>query len=147
MELVINDRKIGDFVALNSDAPSKYTPENSVCFGLLNKGNIVGGVVFNDYNGRHVKMHVSSDGNKRWLNKSLIYSCMHYAFCVMNVRRITAEIDASNDVCIRNAWKMGFEVEALLKDAGPKTDLMVMVMFKERCKYLEKAVNYVSRRR
>ena len=110
----------------------------SVGFGWLNSENkLAGGVVFNEYNEASINMHCAGDGSGRWLARPLIAVVFDYAFMQARVKRITSMVALSNEKAIIFNERMGFEREAVLKDAHKTGDLVIFRMFKSQCRWLD----------
>ena len=45
----------------------------AVGFGVESDGQLIAGVVFNEYNGVNMNIHVASDGSRRWISKRLCF--------------------------------------------------------------------------
>lgn len=88
---------------------------------------LIAGVVYSDYNGVNINMHVASEG-PYWLNKAYLWVCFDYPFNQCKVKRVTALIGEGNTKSIRFTEHLGFELEARLKDAHPTGDLMIFAM-------------------
>lgn len=113
-----------------------YEPTCSQSIGLERDGELVAGVVFDQFNGAQVCMHVASDGSKKWLNRHFLWFCFHFAFEQLKVKRVTGLVAASNTDALRFDEHLGFVREATLADAAPDGDLIVLRMFKHECKWL-----------
>lgn len=108
----------------------------AVGFGIEDNGELIAGVVFNEYNGVNYNMHVASDGSKRWLSKKLLWMVFDYAFNQAKVKRITGLVGEGNIQARRFDEHVGFRLEATLKSAHPSGDLLVYAMFSDDCKWL-----------
>lgn len=98
---------------------------------MLDDGwHTIAGVVYNDFNGANVNMHVASDGTKRWLNRQFLWTCFDYPFNQLKVKRITGLVGEGNHAAIRFDSHIGFELEARLKDAHPDGDMLIFVLRK-----------------
>jgi RimJ/RimL family protein N-acetyltransferase len=104
--------------------------------GLERNGKLVAGVVYEQFNGASVNMHISAVPGRHWCNRLLLWAMFDYPFNVLKVRRVTGLICSTNADSIRFAEHIGFQHEATLKDASPNGDLLVYVLFKDQCKYL-----------
>jgi RimJ/RimL family protein N-acetyltransferase len=82
------------------------------------KGEPVTAVLFNDYNGANIEMHmVGTFGRQR------LREVMRYAFLQLNVQRITAKPYRSNVKLRETVMKLGFEPEGVMKRYyGPSSD-------------------------
>ena len=107
--------------------------------GLQKDGRLIAGVLYDDFNGSNVWMHVAAEPGKRWLTREYLQACFAYPFNQLGVRRITGWVEASNTDARRFDEHLGFKQEAVLtgaaRDGG---DVIIYRMFKEECKYVHK---------
>jgi RimJ/RimL family protein N-acetyltransferase len=81
-------------------------------------------------------VHLAGEG-KDWLNREFLWFCFFYPFEQLNVTKIIAPIDSNNRASIRWTEHCGFTLEATLKDACPKGDMLLYTMTREACKWLQ----------
>ena len=110
---------------------------NPIGFGLEEDGRIIAGVVFNDYNGANISMHVASDGSKRWMTRQFIWMVFDYAFNQAKVKRITGLVGEGNTEAQLFDEHIGFKLETTLSDAHPSGDLLIYVLRREDCRWLK----------
>ena len=103
--------------------------------GIEKNGELIAGVVFDEYNRANVNISVASDGSRRWLNRSFLWAVFDYAFKVCKVRRVTALIASDNHQSINFCRAVGFSHEATLKDAHVNGDILIYRMFRDECKW------------
>jgi len=108
----------------------------SVGIGWKRHGNLVAGVVYSDYNGANMLMHVASDGSKRWLCREYLRVCFDYPFNQARVGRVTGLVGEGNVEARKFDEHLGFELETTLERAHPTGDLLVYVMWKRRCRWI-----------
>ena len=134
--LLINNPEVCEFVARQTGAEG-FTAHSSI--GLVKSREkcweIVLGVVYDDYNGAAISMHVAARG-QRWLTRKLLRYAFWYPFCQLKVRRVTGMVSAANTACRRFAEHLGFTLEAVLKDAHPEGDMCVYRMLRKECRYI-----------
>lgn len=108
-----------------------------VTIGLLHpdKG-LVAGVLFEDWNGANILMHVAAVPGRHWLTREFLWFVFYYPFEQLKVKRITGLVASTNLDAIRFDKNLGFELEATLKDAHPSGDLLVFKMTKDKCRWL-----------
>lgn len=102
--------------------------------GLEKNGELVAGVIYDNYNGVNIFAHIASKG--RWLNRNFLWYMHHYPFIELNVNRVTGLIPSNNKEVIKFVEHLGAHKEATLKNAHPEGDLYVYCLFKKDCKYL-----------
>lgn len=108
----------------------------AVGIGWLKGGAISAGVVFNEYNGPSICMHVASDGSKRWLCREFLRVSFDYPFNQARVNRITSPVGEGNAPARKFIEHIGFTLETRLRGAHPTGDLLVYVMWRDDCKWL-----------
>ena len=124
---------IGPWVA--EQTGFKWIPKRSSAIGRIKGGEIVAGVLYEDYNGVNVVCHIAGVG--RWMNRSLLCLIFDYPFRVLGCSRITAVIAESNEKSRKLVEHMGFTVEANLHQAHPDGDLIVYKMTLDNCRWLK----------
>jgi RimJ/RimL family protein N-acetyltransferase len=113
----------------------KMTPyPQSLGIGTLHDGVLIGGVVFDDFNGANVLMHVAGEGP--WVTKQLLYTVFNFAFNTLNVKRITGLVSSKAKHVQKFDEHVGFWLESTLKDAHPDGDLLVYCMRRQDCRWL-----------
>ncbi|UGQ44973.1 GNAT family N-acetyltransferase [Massilia endophytica] len=105
--------------------------------GLEDEGQLIAGVVFDNYNGASVCMHVAALPGKRWLTREFLWYAFYYPFEELKVRRITGLVAEGNAAARKFDEHLGFRLETRLKDADPTGDLLVYCMTKADCRFLE----------
>lgn len=135
MKTVVTGQHVVEWVASRTGEFGSYGA--AVGIGLEDK-QLIAGVVFNDYNGANICMHVASDHSKRWMTKEYLWFVFYYAFEQAKVKRITGLVPESNEAAIKFDLHIGFSEETRLKDAHPDGDLIVLVMRKENCRWLRR---------
>ena len=96
----------------------------------------IAAVVYDEYNGSNVFMHVAAEPGRRWLNRWFLHEAFKYPFVTLGVSRITGWVEANNVDARRFNEHLGFKQEAVLKHAGSDgQDVILYVMFREDCRY------------
>ena len=126
------DREIGMWISEKVDV--EYV-EGDVCFGVEQDGKLIGGAMFNDYNGSNIYIHQRMD-SPYGMTRELLHAVFSFAFEFLKVRRVSAAVLGSNRKAIDLDLKLGFEVDGVLKKFLPDDDLIHMVMWPENCRYL-----------
>lgn len=100
--------------------------------GVANaQGALVGGIVFNGFNGANIEASVYGADCAR---RGVIRAVMHYVFVQMKCTRLTIRTRRSNRLVLAQAPRLGFEEEAVLKRYfGPdeQDDALVFVLWPE----------------
>lgn len=103
--------------------------------GWLKNGELVAGVLFDNFTGRSVQMHVAGEG-KRWLAREFLKFCFSYPFEQLKVNKVIGLVDSTNADALRFDLHLGFQQEAVIKDAGRSGDTIILTMTREQCRFL-----------
>jgi len=116
-----------------------YIPGAMTAIGLMDTDTkeIVAGLLYEKYNGVSVTMHqaISRPGV---VTKDFLWYVFYYPFVQLGCERLTGIVEANNTPAIELNLKLGFEIEARLERACPSGDLIIMRMFREDCRFLER---------
>lgn len=107
-----------------------------VTIGMERDGVLVAGVLFDNFNGKSMAMHVAAEG-PGWLNREYLRTAFTYAFVQMRVGKLLGLVDETNAAARRFDEHLGFRLEARIADAAPKGDLLIYSMTPAQCRFLE----------
>jgi len=110
---------------------------NSTTAGLgwESNGSLVSGFAIDGWNGHNLYIHQRHD---KTAPPKLWFSIADYCFNKLGCSRITGIVPSDNDKAISLNKKIGFEQEAVLKKAADNgEDMIVMVLWKENCRFLD----------
>lgn len=116
---------------------------SAVGIGIVRDRKIIAGVVYNEYNGVNMNMHVAAEPKSRWLDRSALTAFFGYPFKYVN--RVTGLIGERNYESRRLCEGVGFTLECELEAAHPTGKLLVYRMFKRDCRWIPVEVNYEKR--
>jgi RimJ/RimL family protein N-acetyltransferase len=102
--------------------------------GKLVDGQLVAGVLYEDFNGANVVCHIAGEG--AWADRQFLAVIFDYPFNQLKVRRITVPVCGSNARSVKLVEHMGFVLESRLEQATLDSDLLLYRLFKDECKYL-----------
>ena len=102
--------------------------------GLERHGEMVAGVVYENWNGRSFVCHIVVQG---LLTPAYLAAIFHYPFVHCGADKIIAPVAESNEESIRFVKKLGFRLEAQLLDAHPDGSLLLFTMTPEQCRFIE----------
>jgi RimJ/RimL family protein N-acetyltransferase len=137
--IVYDYPRVYDFV--KDFYPINHSPSASG-IGLEKDGQLIAGVLYDDYNGSNVWMHVAAEPGARWMTREYLHQCFAYPFVQLGCKRITGWVEASNEQARRFDEHLGFEQEAVLKHAAKDGgDVIIYVMFRENCRFIKGTQN------
>ena len=103
--------------------------------GVEQDGQIVAGILLHNYNGANAICHVAIDKRPKKL-VGLFRAVADYAFNHCKLKRVTGLVPTNLSKAIAFHKHVGFEEEFVLKDGAPGADLMVLVMWPDKCRWL-----------
>lgn len=131
--MMITGPAVVEWVASRTGEHGNYGAATGI--GVEKDGQIIGGVVYNEWNGVNVNMHVAAE-DKRWLSKTALWYFFDYPFNQLKVKRITGLVGEGNEHARQFDEKVGFVEETRLKGAHPTGDMIVYVMWRNTCRWL-----------
>lgn len=131
---IVHGQEVVDWVAKQMKRGEGYGLSRGI--GVMEDGELIAGVVYNEYNGVNINAHIAGIG-KNWLTKSFLWVMFDYPFNQIGVKRISAFIEDENKEAIRFDTKLGFIYETKLEGAYVNGDILVYVMRREDCKWLD----------
>ena len=134
MSLVIGAGVV-EWVAERTDAPGAFGG-GATGLGWARNGALVAGIAYSDFNGVNCQMHVAALPGARWLTREFLWSAFDYPFRQLKLRRVTGLVGEGNAAARRFDEHLGFELETTLRLAHPSGDLLVYVMWREKCRWL-----------
>lgn len=109
----------------------------SVALGLEEDGELIAGVVFGEYTGVSICMHVAAVPGKRWMTRDYLWRSFAYPFLQLKCARITAIIREDNVVSQRFVEHIGFKREGVIRCAAKDgTDHLLYGMLRHECRWL-----------
>ena len=132
-ELTLDKNLIGPWVCARID--KAWIPDGKEAIGVVQDGEVLGGIVFEDYTGRCISAHIAIAHPRVPLRKLLVTGVM-YAYNQLGVEKILTQVSSNNAASIRFNTKLGFKPEALIKGVFYDGDLLVFSLTKEDCTFL-----------
>jgi hypothetical protein len=105
--------------------------------GIEADGQIVAGVVINNYNGANATCHIAISKRTKLLVE-LFYHVCNYAFNYCKLKRLTGMVPSNEPHILAFDKHLGFEEEFVMKDGAPGADMHVLVMRPDTCRWLRK---------
>ena len=124
-----NASEVGPWVAKKIFGPWNGSP----AIGLERNGEMVAGVIYENWNRRSVTCHIAIQG---LMTPAYLGAIFHYPFIFLGVDKIIAPVSEGNEESIRLCRKMVFTEECRIKDAHPEGSILIYTMEREDCKYL-----------
>lgn len=125
--------EVGEWVC--SQTGGGYHEARSNALGLRKDGELVAGVVYENWNGRSVVCHIAFQGR---LTPAYLAAVFDYPFNVCGVDKIIAPVSSGNSKALKLVGKMGFTEEARIHNADTAGDIVFLTMARDSCRFLGK---------
>jgi len=122
---------VGHWVA--ERVAGKYFVEGSQAIGLERDGEIIAGVIYENWNGASIVCHIAIE---RQMTKRYLKAIFTYPFEVCQVKKIIVPVSSTHAKSLKLVTKMGFVEEARVKDAAPDGDIIFLTLAREKCRFL-----------
>lgn len=99
-------------------------------------GRLLGGVIYEGLISNCVFMHQGSHA-KNWMSKDMLWLLFDYPFNQLRVGKVCGTISSAKPELLHFNQRLGFRVEATIKDAYKDGDLLVMSMTRDECRWLK----------
>lgn len=139
MILAGHDKEVAEWVA--TKLPHFHiAPDHYRALGLLAPGGqLVAGVVYDNFRGHDLHMHIAAVEGRRWLRREFLYEGFRYPFEQLGCERLTGLVASRNIEAQRFDEKLGFVLEGRLRQWLPDgDDLLVYGMLKSECRFLKR---------
>ena len=120
-----------------------FHPETSEAIGLERSGEMVAGVIYENWNGASLVVHIAVQG---LMTPAYLTAIYHYPFVVVGVNKLIAPIGEGNAESIRFVSKLGFKQEGRIPGAHPDGALLLYTQSKEECRFLGERHGQVRRK-
>lgn len=133
---LVFDKKelIGEWVALQVGHKADWG--SFYALGVMVGDKVIAGVVINNMNGANATCHIAIKGFSK-LIADMFRHVARYAFVVCELKRLTGMVPTNEPEIIAFDKHIGFEEEFVLKDGAPGADMMILVMWPEKCRWLK----------
>lgn len=134
--LVIDQKeRVADWVARRVEQSASWG--SFYAMGVERDGELVAGVVVNNYNGANATCHIAIDRPGKD-TITLLRAVADYAFRHCKLKRLTGLVPASKPEVLEFDLHLGWEMEFVMRSAAyDGGDLHVLVMWPDKCRWLE----------
>lgn len=136
MKIVSSKQTVAPWVA--KKLFGRFNPDEAI--GLEKNGELVAGVIYENWNRRSIVCHIVIDGR---MTPSYLAAIFHYPFMYLGVDKIIAPVAESNEESIKFVENLGFEREATLSDAHPDGAILLYTIKRTACRFIGE--RYASR--
>lgn len=128
---IVQGDAIGHWVA--ERVKGKYFAEGSQAIGLEHDGQIIAGVIYENWNGASIVCHIAIEGR---ITKGYLKAIFSYPFEFCKVKKIIVPVSSTHAKSLKLVTKMGFVEEARVKNAASNGDIIFLTLAREKCRFL-----------
>lgn len=110
---------------------ARFNVDESI--GLERDGEMIAGVVYEDWNGASFVCHIVIEGP---LTPAYLHAIFHYPFVYCGASLIIAPVAQSNEESIEFVKNLGFQETARLPDAHPDGSILLFTMRPDQCRFI-----------
>lgn len=134
-KIILNDPdRVGEWVAHHIGRKVGWSAWYAI--GVEKCGQLIGGVVMNEFvPGQRCFIHVAAT-DRRWLSRDLIATVFYCAFIRNRCQVILATIDADNTNSLRLTIGIGFNEVCRVPGGSGHCDLVILAMHRAACRWL-----------
>lgn len=131
--MIVTDKdRIGPWVCERTGG--LYEPSTSTAIGMEEDGVLTGGVVYDQFNGRSICMHVALE---KPVSRRFTRMAFAYPFNQLKVHKVIGLVDSTNEKALRFDRLLGFVEEARIESAGKSGDLVILTMTRQQCRWVQ----------
>ena len=134
--LSANTNLLGQWAWDRMACRSSWTPVGRTALGEIEDGKVLWAAVFERYepNGS-VQIHIAID-NPKYVTRRAISCVFEYAFYQLEVHKVIGIVNSADFTTLSFDLRLGFIIEAVVKDAYDKGDMYILSMTQEQCRWL-----------
>lgn len=118
---------------LCNETGADFISGNGTYIGFVKNGNILAVAGYDSFNGVSVNVHIAINGV---INREFIWYIFYYPFHELKAKKLIGVVKSSNTKALQFDKHLGFVEEAVIKDAAPGGDLVILTMTEKQCKFL-----------
>jgi hypothetical protein len=132
MNRIVTGPKVVDWVAKRLRATFSA---QAVGIGV-SRGELIAGVVYDDFNSASMCMHVAAEVGTPWLTRGTLWRFFHYPFNELGLNVVIATVAEGNERSQRLVEGVGFRLHTKIPDAHPTGNMHIYIMRREWCKWI-----------
>lgn len=132
-------------ILLSNATSARFIPnvDNSIA-RYDNDGILTGGMLYTEYNGSTVSMHVAGL-RPHWADRAIVWIAFDFPFIKLKCKKVFGTVKASNIKALNLDLHLGFKIETFVTDVFPDGDgMFVLSMYKEECRFLNMKQPYLK---
>ena len=129
---IVGGEQVGHWVARR--IRGGYFAERSKAIGLECNGELIAGVIYENWNHQSIWCHIAIEGR---ITPAYLAAIFDYPFNVAQVEKIIVPVGSDNGESLKMVKKMGFVEEGRIKDGRPDGDIVFLTLARDSCRYIK----------
>jgi RimJ/RimL family protein N-acetyltransferase len=129
---IVGGEQVGHWVARR--IRGGYFAERSKAIGLECNGELIAGVIYENWNHQSIWCHIAIEGR---ITPAYLAAIFDYPFNVAQVEKIIVPVGSDNTQSLKMVKKMGFVEEGRIKDGRPDGDIVFLTLARDSCRYIK----------
>ena len=129
---IVGGEQVGHWVARR--IRGGYFAERSKAIGLECNGELIAGVIYENWNHQSIWCHIAIEGR---ITPAYLAAIFDYPFNVAQVEKIIVPVGSDNAESLKMVKKMGFVEEGRIKDGRPDGDIVFLTLARDSCRYIK----------
>ena len=129
---IVGGEQVGHWVARR--IRGGYFAERSKAIGLECNGELIAGVIYENWNHQSIWCHIAIEGR---ITPAYLAAIFDYPFNVAQVEKIIVPVGSDNAESLNMVKKMGFVEEGRIKDGRPDGDIVFLTLARDSCRYIK----------
>lgn len=114
---------------------SCWSPEGRTALGYVEDGEPKWAMIYDHYEKNSIQMHVAGDHPKYWSRRAL-QAVFEYPFYQLRVKKVIGIVNSENTRALSIHLRLGWQMEAVVKDVYDMGDMYILSMTQEQCRWL-----------
>jgi RimJ/RimL family protein N-acetyltransferase len=120
-----------------------WTPVGRTALGHIKDGEVKWAAIYDNYEKASIQVHLAISDPKV-VTRQAISEVFEYPFYQLRVKKLIGIVNSQNASALAFDLRLGFEVEAVIKDAYDMGDMYILSMTQEQCRWLRGKTNGFS---
>lgn len=117
--------------------PDSWTHVGRTALGhITDDGEVLWAAVYEEYHPKgSIRIHIAIS-NPKFVTRRAISEVFEYPFYQLGVKKVIGIVDSANTAALTFDLRLGFGIEAIVKDAYDMGDMYILSMTQEQCRWL-----------
>jgi len=145
LSFAINDPWLSEAISRSVCQERPFRMGFDHCIAVTFEGKIAGGVLFDNYLGPVIQIHVHLL-NPIAVQRDILWMIFDYSFNALGVEKVLGIVPVANEKALKFDLKLGFKIEHTIETSVPSKNIVLLSMARNECKWLAHKPTTLMRR-